>query len=215
MLLSPRVQVLVLVVIAIGMGVACTPMNGPQGQTGTATFSGEAAAGGNGEIRAIPNTKTAGISSGNRVLRNMVSCLGTRTPSTRATNAYNDKVGNFAAEGWANTVTAPMMMAYAAVSAEVCLDLVTAEKALAANDRRIFGLINFGAGPSALSEAGIADTVRRLARSCWGRNETQEELTLIRDSVRSNFTSNNTADTDKSMFFVCSAMLSSLSGIEM
>lgn len=176
------------------------------------------APGGNEEIEAIPGQKTVAVVSANRALMNMINCLGTESPTEGAKAAqavWEEKKGSFSVEGKANTVTSPMLMAQASVAAEVCVDAIRLESAMNAGERRLFPNINFNQGPSATSEQDLIDTVRRISRSCWGRNETTEERNMIVSSARSQFTGNNSEQTQRQMLFVCGAMMSSISGVEL
>lgn len=172
---------------------------------------------GNEDIKAIPGQKTVAVVSANRALMNMLNCLGTESPTegARAAQAvWEEKKGQFSVEGKANTVTPPMLMAQASLAAEVCSDAIRIESALPSSERRLFPMINFGSGPNSVGSAALGDTIRRLARSCWGRNESDEERSMIVTEARSAFSGTNPATTRLQLLYICSSLLSSTSGLE-
>jgi hypothetical protein len=63
----------------------------------------------------------------------------------------------------------------------------------------------------------LADVTRRLARSCWGRNESPEELRLIQQSTSAAFrdAENNAEETRNKMIFVCTAVATSFATVGM
>lgn len=169
--------------------------------------------GGNPEITAKPGVQTATVVSANRALMDLVSCTGIKQPSLRSKSMWENKTGQFSIEGRANSISSPMLMAHAAVAAEICLDLIEIESALNQTDRRIFTQIDFNQSAAAQSVSALSDGIRRLARSCWGRNETTEEHELIVTAATGGFDSGDSAESQ--MIFLCASMLSSVSAIEM
>lgn len=174
------------------------------------------APGGNGEIEVLANKRTASVVRSERALSTLVSCLGTTAASSAAKQAWEDNKGSISVEGDANSITPPMLVAIAKISGEVCNDLVQKERILAADQRRIFNQIDFTQGPNAVSSLAIQNSVRRLARSCWGRNETGTENQLITASVQSAFTNTtNSQQTINQMIYLCTAVASSFATFEM
>lgn len=175
--------------------------------------------GGNGAIVPLSETKTASVVSANRTLDTIVSCLGTGTANQRAKDEFEKNKGSISVDGSANSLTQPMLTALAMVGGEVCSDLIGKERALAAAQRRIFPQVNFGAGPASVNRTIEADVIRRLARSCWGRNETETELLAIQDAVEAAFAGvaagNNNVGTVNKMIYLCSAMVASFATYEM
>jgi hypothetical protein len=114
--------------------------------------------------------------------------------------------------GAAKTVTAPMWMAITSLSAEVCRVLVNQEAATnPASSRRFFGRVNFTQGTNVLTVDDGNDIIRRMARSFWGRNETPLERIAILSEFNKSFSgSADSAETNRAMVFLCTAMLSSL-----
>lgn len=171
--------------------------------------NGEYIAGPGGAMIPVESTKTVGVTNSETVLSSLVSMAGTGVPSARTLAAYNRERTKIAETGLAESVNAPMWVAVTALSGEVCWDLILAEKALAADQRRVFGQVNFAAAPSQLSDAAKNDVIRRLARSAWARNETEAELALIKDGMNS-VPSAAVADTDRHMLYACTAIMASL-----
>ncbi|MCJ8276999.1 MAG: hypothetical protein HRT44_13440 [Bdellovibrionales bacterium] len=173
--------------------------------------------GGNGDIVAKPDTLTASVISSNRALDSLVSCLGTVEPNAAARREMDKYQGSFSVEGKANSVTAPMVSAMTTVAAEVCLDLINRERGVEANQRRIFPSIDFDSNDATVDSAQVANVVRRLSRSCWGRNETSEELDSITDAFNGAFSSgdDNRDGTRKKMLFLCTTVSASLAAYSM
>jgi|GEM_PF-6169728 len=216
--LKMRTKIAVFILIAFGT-LRCQPVH----NTDTSNPAelgligeGDDAPGGNGDIIALEKTRTAAVSRSNRYLDTVVSCLGTRTAGATAKSVWNENKGSLSEEGSANSITSPMLSAMTKISAEVCLDLINQERGIAAAQRRIFNQIDFGAGPNAVNGAQLQTTIRRLSRSCWGRNETTAERDLLESTTLSAFSGQNGAQqTVDQMVFLCAAMTSSFSTFEM
>lgn len=218
-----KITIIVAVAAVAALYINCTPKNdlkwehpsvdnGPQdpgnNEAGTP--------GGNDDIVAISGVRTTSILSANRLLASFLSVTGVTTPTTDTINAYARYKTTLSLDGAANSPTPPMLMAISNIAAEVCDDLVVQEKALAGGSRRIFNSVNFTVSPAQITPAIIADSVRRMARSFWGRNETAEELTAITNGVNEAKQGQTAAaQTDIAMIYACTGMLSSLSSIEM
>jgi uncharacterized protein YbcC (UPF0753/DUF2309 family) len=169
----------------------------------------------NGDIVPIANTKTASIVRASRTLDSLVSCLGVKTPSTQAIAELNKNKGTISEEGLANSMTQPMAKSLISVSAQVCNDLINNEKPLADTERMIFKGVNFNAGK--LDSSLVTLAAKRISRSCWGRNPTQNEVDLIVSEVNSQFSTgtDNSANTVKKMIYLCTAMAASFASYEM
>jgi len=161
-------------------------------------------------MQAVDGAKTSAVIHSENVLTSLVSVAGTGQPSNATRNLYNTVRGMIPESGKVDSVNGPMMMAVTNLAGSVCWDLVLQEKAIAnVSQRRIFGQVDFTRGPASVSSAAHDDVIRRLARSAWGRNESDEERSLIKSAVTSGFTSATAADTDRAMLFTCTAILSS------
>ncbi len=163
-----------------------------------------------GEMVTVDMMKAAAVNNSQQVLTAMVSLTGIGQPSSATLNAYKKEAGKISDTGKPDSVNAPMWLAITNLAGEVCRDLVTAEAALTIDQRRIFKQINFTTGgPVAIPDAAKSDVIRRLARSVWQRNETNEELGLLKAELAT-FKSTTAGDTNKAMLMTCTAMLASL-----
>jgi hypothetical protein len=163
-----------------------------------------------------PNTATASLVYARQALDSMISCTGIKTSDATINNEFEKRKGSLSEYGYATQVTAPMLMAATAVAGEVCNKLINNERAQAADQRRIFNAVNFNANPALLSSNDLRDVTRRLARSCWLRNETDQEFEMIESGFREAFNDQTSASATRAgMLMVCTGLLSSLSGLEM
>lgn len=188
----------------------CGSPHGAGGESGTVAANST-----NGDIVAIPNTKTASVQRSSRVLDQLVSCLGSGDPTTNSVNAFNDNRGTISEEGLANSMTQPMAKALVTVAAEVCEDLMDKERPLAAAQRKIF--IEADLNNGGLSTANLTLASKRIARSCWGRNATDTEIDTIVNSVNGSFNgeTDNATLTRKKLIFMCTAMAASFDAFNM
>jgi hypothetical protein len=166
----------------------------------------------NGDLKIVNGARTVSVLNSGQVLQNMMSITGVDAPSAATVAMYDLKKTTFSENGRANSMNAPIVMALASVGGEVCSDLIVQEKAKAAADRRIYSQVNFGSGPANFSTAGRADSIRRLARSFWGRNETDAELQILQSALAEAVSAGGTAarDTEIVALYLCSAMIASL-----
>lgn len=165
------------------------------------------------------DTKPVTVAYSENILTSMQLQTGLQTPSGRVLTANTSAKAKISETGKADTVNAPMWMAVTNLAGEVCLDLITDEKAKAADARRFFSSVDFSKAPDALSADNKNDIIRRMARNFWGRNETAAEKTLLLsslDSVLAQPRRTGIADgteTEDALIYTCSAMLSSLDAI--
>ena len=197
---------------------ACQPIHqGASYNQNLGVRPGDSAPSGNGDILVLEKTRTASVIRSERYLATLVSCLGTNKATQRAKQAWQENKGSLSEDGSANSITAPMLSAMSKISSEVCLDLISQERGIASDNRRIFPQIDFSRGPKDIHVGQVRDSIRRLARSCWGRNETPEELLKLETASMTAF-SNGGFDSQKTidqMVYLCSAMTSSFSTFEM
>lgn len=169
------------------------------------------------------NSEKLGISiallSAEQTLSSMMKVANVSVPSTALRNEYNTRYGSLAPGNDLSLANAPLMLGATSLGGEVCNSLLTQEKALADTARNYFGSINFAAGVTSVTDAGFQSSVRGMARSFWGRNETMEELTLLSqfkmDFINALAATARTqaASTNNLMLATCSAMLSSVDAI--
>ncbi len=206
-----------LLVVTLYIGHGCSEFQGAMGNLGGSLGLGSTGGNSAGSgFEPKPMAQTAALVYNKQLLDSFVTCTGIGTPSVASKDEWDKRQSSFSEYGYATDVTAPMMMAVAAVSGEVCNDLISLESALPADSRRIFNAIDFSAGPAALGNAQVDDTARRIARSCWSRTPAADELTIIREEVTAGAAGANltdTAQTKKLALLMCTGMLASLSGL--
>lgn len=161
-----------------------------------------------GSVCEVPDVQTVAVSDSQNVMTAMLFKAGVSTPSTATTNAFTAQGTKLPEAGNVSEITAPAWMAIATMGSEVCNDLLTQETAANAV-RRIFNSVDFTKGPASVAASTKDDVIRRLARSFWGRNETAQELTLIKSAIDESFSGATVADTRKEMLFACTAMIAS------
>lgn len=165
------------------------------------------------EFDVISGEKTVSMLSSNRILDSMTLCLGLEKPSSKSISEYRNYELSFSEEGLINKITAPMMMNTAKLAASLCTDLVTKERSMPSENRIIFNNIDFNRSTDLVTEDALLESVNHLARNCWGRDAEEGELLDVVGSAVELF-SGDSNETRKQAMFVCTAILSSLSGIE-
>ena len=173
------------------------------------------ASGNSDEIVALPNTKTTSVVRGSRVLDTLVSCLGTEKSSQAAKNVLNASIGTISTEGLANSLNQPMVKTIVSLSAEVCNDLYNLERNQTDADRKIFVGVDFTDG--GFDGVPLILAAKRLSRSCWGKNISDDELSDVVSDVQTQFAegTDNGAKTKSKMIYLCTAMASSFATYEM
>jgi hypothetical protein len=162
----------------------------------------------NPDIVVIPGTKTAVLVDSNRVLSHLSACVGVAVPSDQTVQMYETKKSSISSTGSANTITAPMMMAIANIAGEVCNDLIEQEIALG---RRIFVDVDFTANSLPTSPV-LMDSIARLSLSCWQRQPTSTEVSMLM-SMLDSVGSTEAQASRKSALMLCTAVLSSLDAL--
>lgn len=175
----------------------------------------------NNDLMIISNTKTVGITNYTSVLDAMSSMTNV-APSNQTRDVFEQKLASFAETKSALAINAPMLMAYIALGAEVCNDLINSENSLPAANRRFFTGTNLNlaannnAAPN-ISEAMLNDWIRRFARQFWQRNETPEELQMIKAGITGMRTAtpvSNNGLTRKIALYTCTSAISATSSYE-
>ncbi len=206
-----------LLMVTLYIGHGCSEFKGAVNTLGSNFGLGNTGNGGAGAgFVPKPNVQTAALVYNKQLLDSMVTCTGIGTPSVASKEEWNKRQSSFSEYGYATDVTAPMMMAVAAVSGEVCNDLIKIESVLPSNSRRIFNSIDFSAGPAALGNLQVEETAQRIARSCWSRTPAADELQIIREEVTAGtagISVTDAAETKKLALLICTGMLASLSGL--
>jgi hypothetical protein len=156
----------------------------------------------------IPGTKTAVLVDANQVLSHLSACSGVATPSDQTVQMYENKKASISSSGSANTITAPMMMAIANISGEVCNDLINQEIAMGP---RIFMNVNFTSN-AVPSSSVLNDVIARLSLSCWQRQPTSSELSLLL-GMTSSIVASEPMASRKASLMLCTSVLTSLDAL--
>ncbi|MBY0315929.1 MAG: hypothetical protein K2Q26_10440 [Bdellovibrionales bacterium] len=162
-------------------------------------------------------TKADAIISQRQVLPNFKSCL--QLPEDKITNdtrlAVSNAMSSFSLTGSAETISAPMLMAFVKVAGELCDDVVSNE--LNTNQRRFFQGFNIG-GTTNTQPFNIQSTIQKFANGCWGRAATTDEINVIIDSLTSvgyyNSATLATSTSKNTAIYLCTTMLASSQAIK-
>lgn len=208
-------KISILVATALGLiGLLVTVGNGcsKRGEFQT-NMSSTASTGSNGSSGTttdpdyIPGAKTVSVVYAKQALDQLTSCVGLVSPSDDTVRMYDAKKSSISAYGDANSVTAPMMMAIANISGEICDDLIDQE---ITGPSRIFVGWNLTSNSKPAANL-VADSISRLAISCWQKNETASESQAVLNLISSVPAGTNGAR--KQALLLCTAMLSSLNSL--
>ena len=166
------------------------------------------------EAHEVASSKVVAVISQNQILPNLQTCLGlSREQISNSTRtALQESIEGLAPEGEVDKISAPMLMSITKITAEVCNDLVNAEKAIneSTASRKFFKGFNLANNnPGAGKEE---DTVQRFAQACWGRLATEEELKIVKSSLNEVESIANKTNKDSALF-ICTAVLSSSQAI--
>lgn len=225
-MIRPNKMKMVVSAIIVSLGLATLFVGHGCGKVGeSATSMGSSSNSINGvvfdpptDIDPLADTRTVSTVYAKNVLDNFVSCTGIGVESATTKGIWDSRKGSLSDFGYATNISAPMMMAITSVAGEVCNDLITQEKAMAANSRNIFNSFDLSANPSRMpASVDIGDAASRLAISCWQRNIAADEKQMIEDDVSSMASGVPTSAKEvyNAAIATCTAMLSSLSAIEM
>lgn len=193
-----------------------------EGSTDNASLGGDnLGSGGSGdEVNSEKLGLPYALLSAEQTLASMMRVANVTTTSTALVNEYNGRYGSLAAGNDLSMANGPLMLGSTSLAGEVCNSLLTQEKAITdANARNFFTSINFGAGISSITDAGFEASVRGMARSFWGRNETVDELALLKQ-YKTEFNDALTAtaraqaaSSNGLMLATCAAMLSAVDAV--
>lgn len=160
-------------------------------------------------FQTVPGTIAVSIEYGNNVLANMQSCLGlSNTDLSQQTLDENAaRLPSFSQAGYVGDLNSAMMMGIAAVAIDACSDLANKEATESAANRNYFTQVDFT--QSSLTTAAIDDSVNRLARECWQRTPTSEELQIIESGTQAM----GSIGAQYQAINVCASVLASLAGV--
>lgn len=158
--------------------------------------------------------------SAEQTLSSMLKATGQDSLSPAGSLEYTARYGSLAAGNNLALVNSPLILGTTSLAGEICNDLIKKEKAIAiASNRSFFESINFSNGVSSITAGAFSVTIRRMARSFWGRNEQNNELDLFHQHKMEFLQSLGAGDaskaisTDTLMLSTCTAILSSLDAI--
>jgi hypothetical protein len=166
----------------------------------------------------LANSKTVSVVNFDTVLESMIAQTG-QMPSAQTLTRFRNLIGLFSETGAVTTVNSSALLATATIAGEICNDLMMTEYAAGtpSANRRFFTMVSTdgnGRASTVLTANVQADVVRRMARSFWQRNEDAEELAMINAGVAEIIAAEPNITVRKAGLFMCSAMLSSVSAIE-
>lgn len=173
----------------------------PPASGGTTTSSSD--------IPVIPGARTVSLAYSKQVVDQLSACSGLALPSERTMAMYEQKKGQMSTYGAANTVTGPMMIAVASIAGEICNDLIDQELAVGA---RLFNGYSMTAAVLP-NNTQLSDTITKFALSCWQRNESASERSIIINMITSSVGAAEALAGRKSALMICTSMLSSLDSI--
>jgi hypothetical protein len=178
------------------------------------------------------NSKAVGVVTTRQVFDSVLSVTKLNISQLDPAVVANDRfiLANAISDtGTPESVNGPMWMAITNLTGLVCIDLVKDEanrgqKGLPAN---FVVEVNLWAPASSVTDASVKAVAHRMARSFWGRNETDDEMAQIIATMNSAFADVRApaampaavldptkdpvnADTSRMMYFLCSAMLASM-----
>ena len=204
----------VLALLAVGFN-NCAPSGGGGGGSLDSASVGQPAPEVDSEKLGIP----IALLSAEQTLQSMLSVTNTPVASAATLSEYNDRYGALAAGNDLSMANGPLMIGSTSLAGEVCNNMLTQEKAAAAANRNFYGSVNFAAGINSIDDLAFRSSIRGMARSFWGRNETMEEFTLLlqyKDDFAAALTATartQAASTSNVLQALCAAMLSSLDSI--
>ena len=206
------VSLLVLGTIMVVSYQNCAPgsMSSAKGSASSASTSPPVAISGDGTPTNVIDYHATAVNNSENIVTTMQNQLGVTTLSKATLTTIGSQISKIPASTKPDSVNGPEWVAITAIGGNICDDLVTQEKALAAASRRFFSQIDFTKGPASQTAASKDDSISRLARAVWARNETPTEHAAIRASMDASFTSTTVADTANEMLFACTAMIASL-----
>ncbi len=208
------------VILAFGCGSAYQTSNSPLGAAGLGVGGGtvQPPLGDEPPPMVKPGFRTASIINYDTVLESMITQTG-QMPSVNTLGRFQDRIGMLSETGAVTTVNSSALQGIAATASDICRDLVDVEFTGAtpqANLRFFNSITDRGSSAaSQFTETATAEVVRRMARSFWQRNETPEELAMVSTGIQEALTANAGTSSRNMGLFVCTAMLSTVSAIEL
>lgn len=155
------------------------------------------------------------------IFNSMRQSLQVVTPNSNTIGEFLSKQSTFPTEGQLYKVNSPMFLSLTNLSSQFCQQMISDEISLARNKRSFTNEINYGDIPININESQINDVVRRIARSAWGRNETDSELEIINSGMKEMIAElpssyqMDKAYTEKMVLVLCATLLSSIDSVSL
>ena len=165
-----------------------------------------------------PATANVGIPVLSQTYASFVSVLQLEPVqiSQASRDEYTKQATNLSETGRLNSIGSSFQVAVTQLSAQLCLDKINAEAAPGAV-RTLFAEIDLTQG-GVMSDGALAMVINRLARAAWQRDESDEERKLLTAAVNESISIDPTAGagpTRNALLVLCTAVLASVSGIQM
>lgn len=193
----------------VGNGCSRSQSMSPVESASLAPPAGGGTTSSSSDIPIIPGARTVSLAYSKQVVDQLSACSGLALPSERTMAMYEQKKGQMSTYGAANTVTGPMMIAVASIAGEICNDLIEQELVVGA---RLFN--GYAMASSVLPNATqLSDTISKIALSCWQRNESASERSIILNMITSSVGAGEAMAARKSALMICTSMLSSLDSL--
>lgn len=159
---------------------------------------------------AVKVQKTEGIISQRQLLPNFQACLGIPdsgvSPTTKA--AFKEAIPSLSLDGMTKDVNAPLLLAVAKVTSELCLDLVTNVERNSTSRKFFPGFtLSSTASINASQAFDMKKTLTALSNACWGRAITETEMGFITAQMTAG------AKDAPAAVFACTVVLSSAEAI--
>lgn len=157
-------------------------------------------------------TQVAGVARQRQIFNSLQTCLKLPDASVSATTkaTYAKMNANFSSEGKVDDINSPMVLSLTQLSADFCQDRINYEIAQKPSEKFFVAFNLAGAAndfSSPLFADILGDSVKAIAKSCWGRSPTAAETNM----VRSQFASSQIGQyrDASAALFMCTLILSS------
>lgn len=173
-------------------------------------------AGDNDDLVIIPGEKTVSVAYFDLVYQNYLEATGFEEGEIAYFDlAYNNSKELLSEDGSILSGNAAMFVGITTITGKLCFAVVDRDLKLPAGQQKLFGGFYGKRNLSEISDEAIQDSLRRLARTFWQRNETQQELEIFLNKMDELRALNSNLSASNSAFFMCTAVASSLSAIDM
>jgi len=210
----------IIVALGFGCGVGFQSGGGSSIDASSIDNGGAVLGGGDDDGTVIvAGRATVGVPAYTQGYASLLSSLQVVAPSNTTVAEFVRQKESFSENGRATSVNASMLFATTVLSAQVCLDRVTFEQNNAnIASRLFFNNLNLNAGPvNNLSDENLGDSINRLARGLWKRNESAAERALLIAAIRESLAldaANTQTQSREAALYLCTVMASSTAGVQ-